>query len=61
VDCDIIGAVDYTHLAFGIGPKVDDHSHKVVNAGIGALVDQESAEGEKRDGGETSLETAVDG
>ena len=53
--------VGSTHLAFGIRPKVDDHSHKVVNAGIGALVDQKGAEGEKRDGGEASLETAVNG
>jgi hypothetical protein len=48
-------------LAFGISPEVNDHSYKVVDAGIGALVDQESAEGEERNGGETSFETAVDG
>jgi hypothetical protein len=48
-------------LSFTVRPKVDDHSHEVIEAGVGALVDKEGGEREKRESGQAGLDAAVDG
>lgn len=57
--CAEIDTKSCTYLAFAIRPKVRAHADDVVQASIGALVDQESDEGAKRVDDEAGLDGAV--
>lgn len=48
-----------THLAFTESPEIADHADDVVQAGVGALVEQKSAEGAERIHDQASLDGTV--
>jgi hypothetical protein len=50
-----------SYLAFTIGPKVDAETDKLVDGGVGALVDESGGQGREREEGQASLEASVEG
>lgn len=48
-------------LSFAIGPEIHQKANKVVNGGVGALVNEGSGQGGEREEGQAELEASMNG